>query len=334
MAVYSGLSSVRNPVFWQEVTHQERGMRHWRKRWRWIGYVLVGGLIGFVASTLQDPTYGTRETGMLAIWIVHTCAAIFSIVAGANVISREHASVTWDSLVLTGVSARKIMFGKWKAALRRAGGWMVLLGMIRLAMIPVFTFALLNRFAYFYGSGYYSSRSYYDETVIPTVEIVPWAVLAAVGFTVLLTALEILSCTALGMATSAVTRRGAWSIISAITIRFAPVIIFAGYTAHDLGGNSYRVWRWWRSTTFAIADGGTSPLYYLSMPSIVWTRNRQPEALPGLFLAMGSLLLILVISLIVAWWAIRRSGALPAGKASETITPVNGFHRVMGTAGD
>ena len=72
---------------------------------------------------------------------------------------------------------------------------------------------------------------------------VAWAVPLAVVMTVVLTVLEVLCCTALGLAASAVTRRGTTAAISAILIRFTPVILFAGMTRYEVGGFS---WRWWR----------------------------------------------------------------------------------------
>jgi hypothetical protein len=314
------LTQVNNPVLWQETTHQERGMQRWRKRWWWIGYVLVFLLIGFLASTLQDVRYGTRETALLVIWIIHACAAIFAIVAGANVISREHVGATWDALVLTGVSTRQILLGKYKAALRRSAGWLLLLGITKLAMIPIFVFAMLNRFAWFYtynSTG--ANNRFADVDYNIEIELLVWAVLLSVGATVFLTVLEILTCTALGMAASALTRRGGLALIFAITVRFIPVAVFAGFTFFEYRDTPYRGYRWWRYTPFSLADTGTSALYQLSLPVVNWTRGRHIEALPGLFLASGLLIILLAASLFVAWYCIRRSGALPEPKFTETL---------------
>lgn len=312
------ITQIGNPILWQESTHQDRGMKHWRKRWRWIGYVIVMLLIGLVASTLNDIQYGTRETATFVIWTIHICACLFSIVAGANVISREHVGATWDALVLTGVSARSILWGKWRAALRRAGGWLLLLGITRLAMLPIYSYALLNRFAYWTSYGTNSSR-FNDPDARFEIELIAWAALLSVVMTVVLTVLEVLACTALGMAASALTKRGAFAIVVASIIRFAPVAIFAGFTFYELRDAPYRAYRWWRFTPFALADGGTSPLYMLALPAVNWTRGRHMEALPGLLLASGMLTIILIVSLLVAWWCIRRSGALAEMKSKKVV---------------
>ncbi len=311
------LTQVNNPVLWQENTHQDRGMQRWRKRWWWVGYVIVMLLVGVVASSLQDVRYGTRETALLVIWVIHASAAIFAIVAGANVISREHVGATWDALVLTGVSARQILLGKYKAALRRAAGWLLILGITRLAMIPIFIHAMLNRFAWFYNYNYYNNSAYSDMDYSIEIDLLAWAVILSVVATVALCILEIMTCTAIGMAASALTRRGGLATVLAITVRFAPVAIFAGFTFYEYRDSPYRGWRWWRYTPFSLADTGTSALYQLSLPIVNWTRGRHVEALPGLALASGLLIVLLAASLIVAWYCIRRSGALPEPKLED-----------------
>jgi ABC-type transport system involved in multi-copper enzyme maturation permease subunit len=313
------LTQVNNPVLWQENTHQDRGMKRWRKRWWWIGYLIVIMLIGFVASSLQDLRYGTRETAMLVIWVIHATAAIFAIVAGANVISREHVGATWDALVLTGVSARQIMWGKYKAALRRAAGWLLLLGITRLAMIPIYIYALMNRFAWYFNYNSYGNSRYYDSDYQVEIELLAGAAILCVVGTVVLTVLEIMACAALGVAASALTKRGGLAIIMAITVRFIPVAVFAGFTFYEYRDSPYRGWRWWRYTPFSFADAGSSALYQLSLPVINWTRGRHAEALPGLFMASGMLVFLLAASLLVAWYCIRRSGALPASQLKKEL---------------
>jgi hypothetical protein len=277
-------------------------------------------LVAFVTSTLQDLRYNTRETAMFIVWVIHASAALFSINAGANVISREHVSVTWDALVLTGISARQILIGKWRAALRRAAPWVLILGITRLSMIPIFTIALLNRLALWYNFNLPNANSrYYDSNTVQfEIAILPWAIVLAVAMTVALTILEVVTCTALGMAASAVTRRGSLAVVLAGVLRFAPVAIFAGFTLYEFRDVPYRGYRWWRYTPFSLADGGSSALYQLSLPVITWTRGRQVEALPGLFLAGGLLILILVGSLTVTLYAVRRSGALSSANQPHT----------------
>jgi len=122
----------------------------------------------------------------------------------------------------------------------------------------------------------------------------------------------VLCCTALGLAASAVVRRGSLATAIAISIRFIPVILFAAFTRYDIGAApSYRLLRY---TPFALADGGTSPLYQLVLPLMPWTQGRHVEALPGLVYATALIVVLLVLALVVAFVAIRLTGALPHPK--------------------
>jgi hypothetical protein len=309
------LTRVRNPILWQEFTHQQRSGPRWMRWGSVLGILLVGSAIFYVTTTLSRLDAPTREFALIVIWIVHAATAVRAVVAGANTISREHVGQTWDALVLTGVSARRILFGKWRAALWRVRGWALVLGAVRLAMLPIFMLALINRFVYFNSYRYNAS---YSNGYLYEVEFtwVPTATLIAVVMTVVLTILDVLCCTALGMAASAVCRRGSLATAIAIMIRFTPVTLFAAFTRYEIGAvPSYRLLRF---TPFALADGGTSPLYQLVLPLMPWTQGRHFEALPGLFLAMALIAVLLVAALGVAFVAIRMTGALPHPKETHS----------------
>ncbi len=311
----TALSRKHNPVFWQEITHQRRSAPRSTRIGKVLApLVLLAILIG-VPLSLSDPQIAfrhSREFALVSIWVIHAIVAVRCIIAGANTVSREHVSQTWDSLVLTGMSARQILFGKWFAALRRAAPWIVALGAVRLAMLPVLMIAMLHRYAYFSYRRYNYSYAY-DEPVLPTVEWLPWATFAAVGLTVLITLVEAACCTLLGIFASTTFRRGAVAAATAIAVRFAPVAIFAAFTRYELGSASYR---WYRYSPFAFADGGTSPLYLLVLPLTNWTRGRHMDAL-GTY--SGVLLMLVAaagIAFFVTLWMMRTSGALSARQAA------------------
>ncbi len=308
------LDGTDNPVLWQEyVTQARRTSRHIAPL-RLLAPFVVVLMIAAVASTLDHPDFPTRELGIVAIWIVHTITAVYALNAGADAISREHMEHTWDSLVLTGLSARRILLGKWRAVLRRTGPWMVLLGFIRLAMIPIFLVALVNYYGWLvtqygpyigYSGGYGYSMDY------GAVEWVPWASILAVTMTVVLTILDILCCTAVGLAASALTRNGIIAKVIALAVRFSPVLLFAVFTRYELGAGSTDSYRVLRFAPFAIADGGTAPLSRLSVPRTPISTITHVDALGGLFLSTALIIGLLLIALGVAWVAIRLAGALP-----------------------
>ncbi len=291
----------RNPIIWQEVNYQQRSTPRLTPHWHLIGPLLLGVCIIVLLLTLTRIDYPTRDIGLCVIWIVHAATVVRAISVGGNTISREHVGMTWDALVLTGVSARQILLGKWSAALQRIGPWMLALGLLRLAMLPIFMLAMVNRLAWrniLYGS-------YYDWTIA----WIPAAAIFAVFATVVMTILEVLASTALGLASSAVTRRGGIALVTALTIRFLPVALFAALTRYELGPiPAYRAVRY---APFAIADSGTSPLSILALPRLPGNTTLGFDAVYGLFLAGVVLIILLFTSILIAWIAIRRSGALP-----------------------
>ena len=295
-----------NPIEWQE-TRQPSGQSARKRLGVWFGLGLLVVAVGAIVLTLDNFTTPTQQLAVYVIWIVHAVTASRAISAGANAVSREHVGKTWDSLVLTGISARQILLGKWLGVLNRTAGWMMIFGAVRLVMLPVFMLSLLYRFAWFTGG---VSSQYYSDG-LDAVGWVPWAALLAVVMSATQAVLEVMACTALGMAASAWTRRGWTAMIVAFCIRLLPVALFAGFTRYQMGGGPY--WRVLSFPALSLADAGTGPLWQLALPLTGWTQRAHINALPGLVMATALLLGFLAVSLAMIWWAIRRDGALAKG---------------------
>lgn len=294
-----------NPIEWQE-TRQQQGSSARMRLGMLLGLALLVVAVVSIVLTLDNFNTPTQQLAIYLIWIIHAVTASRAISAGANAISREHVGKTWDSLVLTGVSARQILIGKWLGVLNRASGWMLIFGVVRMVMVPVFMLSLLYRYAWFNGG--VSVSQYYGDRLVPSVDWVPWATILAVVMSAVLAVLEVAACTALGIAASAWTRRGWTAMISAFCIRLIPVALFAGFTRYQMGNGPY-----WRTLSFpalSLADAGAGPLWQLSLPLTGWTINEHVTALPGLLTATLMLLGFISVSLLVTWWAIRRDGAL------------------------
>lgn len=309
------LAETKNPVFWQEQTHQTRLLPRWMRRGQIIGLIAITLVVGLTLWQWNDTNgYPAMQTALFTVWMLQAITMVRAIIAGSNAISREYVGLTWDALVLTGVSIRQIFLGKWGAALHTMRWWILALGAMRLAMLPIFSLGIVKTFASYYQyQGSYSYQSYADFTAFKWV---PWAWFLAVIMSVALTFLDVLCCTALGLATSALTRRGITALVLAILIRFMPVMIFSAFVRYELGPTFF--WRWWGRTEFSLADAGTSAMMVLALPSMPWTRNEHAQALPGLFMATGMLAALLVVSVLATWIVIRRTGALPHHKSSPS----------------
>src|SRR5262245_27471716 len=121
------LSQFKNPLEWQETRYQQRHTPMFLHRWRWLGILSLALAVGVIALTLRDVSSPTRELAILMIWFFHAVTGARAIAAGATASSREHVSQTWIPLVLTGVGARRILWGKWKGVLHHVAPWMLVL---------------------------------------------------------------------------------------------------------------------------------------------------------------------------------------------------------------
>lgn len=113
----------RNPVFWQEITHQTRAAPRRTRIGQVAAYLALGAIIFGIPLLLLDPTLAwrsARDFAMVSVWVTHAIVAARCIIAGSNTLSREHVNQSWDSLILTGIPARLILLGKFYAGLRRA----------------------------------------------------------------------------------------------------------------------------------------------------------------------------------------------------------------------
>jgi hypothetical protein len=293
-------TAIHNPIAWEETRYQERHFPAFLRRYAWL--VLVFGIAG-IALTLRDVLGPTRDLALYFIWVVHVLTGLRAMAAGANTISREHVGNTWETLILTGIGTRRILLGKWLGVMRIVVPWMLMLGVVRLAMLPVFTLSFLNSYAWRFthnATGYYGITS--------ELAWVSWATIMAVVMAVVLTILEVMMCSALGLAASALTRRSWLALIVAIGIRFTPVVIFGTLTEAEVGLNS--PWRVLSFAPLALADGGTAPLHQLVMPLSSWTMTAHTDALSGIGLSVMLLLVLLAGALWFASVSLRWAGAL------------------------
>src|SRR5262249_13821914 len=99
-------------------------------------------------------------------------------------------------------------------------------------------------------------------------------------------------------------------MIAALIIPFTPVVLFGGVKPYEVAtGVWHRVLRFPR---LALADGGTAPLYLLTLPYSYRTQTVHMDALPSVLMAGVLLSGMLLVALLVTWWAIQRDGALQA----------------------
>lgn len=284
-------TATRNPITQAELAH----LKYHRPRWlRSERRIVVGILILIVLAVILSYEGRSSPTFPLELWIiwgVRALVALRATLAGVNVISREYTGQTWDSLVLTGLNARQILIGKWRAVVQRVLPWGILLVLVWYAM----TVALVVKFP----------QDFPGVSPPNSVPLwVPWLLIIAIVSVPLLAALEILSSTLIGIAASALTRRGIAASVLAVSIRLLPVIVLFFITVSRFEAEPD--WLNLLSTT----DGGIAVtiLYMLPVPDTQTVH--QAQYLVGLIGAALLLIVLLGAAWLIALKAMRHGGAL------------------------
>jgi hypothetical protein len=117
----------------------------------------------------------------------------------------------------------------------------------------------------------------------------------------MLTVLDLLCCTLLGLAASATIRHSGLAAVFAIVLRFSPLIVFLA-----VGFNDSNFWEWWASPPFALVDGGTAPAVQIIMPLLPKWAHFDPVL--GLLLIASALTILLTGLMRTTLVMLRRNG--------------------------
>lgn len=145
-----------NPIFTAELNHQWSVMEKSRSGGFWILLAVVllvpailTSLVIFVRSlsgypvpmlplTIGQP-FDAIAAGQVTLLIMNIALSLVVMLVSyglaVNSISREKRGKTWDNLILTNISARQLIYGKWLASLRALDGDHVLVVFLRLGLI-------------------------------------------------------------------------------------------------------------------------------------------------------------------------------------------------------
>jgi ABC-type transport system involved in multi-copper enzyme maturation permease subunit len=290
-----------NPIFRRERAYYAGALAG--MRWPTL-FLLPSLTLAVLAVNLfwYDSYYFSFPTELWFAWIFHAGVSIFAIIESANAVSREYTEQTWEALILTGISAQQILFGKFRAVFYRLKWWTLGLIVIRLEIMILLTLRIRG--------GY------------PTIFPGSWGlILIALIAMPLISLLEVACCAALSLAASALIRHRAGAMALALAIRFTPVILFgfAVVTNASANGNMLILY-----TQFGLADGATVPNILLMLGSKL-DPQLQLVALPALLLSAGFLVGILLVSLFSALNLLRQNGASgehPRFRSSERFSNV------------
>lgn len=272
-----------NPIQRRELIYQARTLPGWlRYEARYL--LLLGTVLFLLGWAAPRDLY--IPLPIWIAWMVHALVVLRGLLMGASLISREHESQTWEALILTGVSARQVFFGKLGAAMYRARWWMIWLGAVWFGM---------------------AITAHFENTISSTGTFhAEWIALDPLMLFILCP-LELFCSTALGIAASAITRRRTSAIVLAAVIRFAPVFFFS-ITAFTINSETLYFFN-----DLSLADGGTLALLGL-MTRI--DSEIYPHVLIGLLLSILLLSFLLTGAVLTGLFALRRSGASTEARES------------------
>lgn len=335
------LRSVRphNPVLERELSHQRRTTALWVQRLDVSGVVIAAMVIAIVMTVYclnidfyYDGFYffGDLETLRLVqvvAGVVYLLVMMRGLLAGIGVMNTQKiGSMDWDLLMLAGMSTQQILIGKWWAALHRIRGWMVALGIIRFALIA----SLAGQHIFYFYFHEYHQLTYHIQycdvsyNTIPDLKAdclatnilegeITWAVEIPIltGMAVVLSLLEGIACTGIGIAAALVFRFNGIAILASVLFRGLPIFILS-LTPPEIPIYVDALYnlaaQWYSFTWFAIADGGVTAL--IRGASMNSARN-NPQAIYGAF---GVAVLYLGAHIGLAWVVgsigLRRRGAV------------------------
>lgn len=147
---------LNNPILKAELHHQRYVMEKSRTGRMWILLAVIlllpAGLTSvvlFIRGLLGQPIPGLPlvigqpfdliAAGQVILLVMNIALTVVvmlvSYALATNSITREKRNRTWDSLILTNVSARSLVLGKWIASLKALDGDHIMIGMLRLGMV-------------------------------------------------------------------------------------------------------------------------------------------------------------------------------------------------------
>ncbi len=296
----------QNPLAVRELYRQQRTTSFGRGFLESTGIVAVA--LCFSVAMLLCAVYGSTLGGRLGLvdfedpieflaWTFHAITLLRLLAAGVFSASSITSSSGSDELMVTPLSNWQLLGGQWWAALHRIRGWMLALGIVQIGVVASIAFGLLISVSWS------SSNS---VITIHGLEKPEWLtatrLLFIIGSAIGITVLETLCCTALGMV-AAIVVCSRFSLLCAVSLRFAPVLIFAYFPKIPLRipfGRS-RLYTW-----FSFADAGTGALIQMTHPINIYASSFDRGIL-GLCAVAIMLTLYLSLSLTVALAVMRRS---------------------------
>ena len=147
--------TLNNPVMKAELRHQRRVITTSRSGWFWIvlamlmlAPALLAAIVMIAAALLgvdpqpifaPQPLATIGEISVVSLLVMnlalYVVVTLVTLALAASSVSREQQAHTWDHLLLTNMTARQIVQGKWWATLRALWGDHLMVLILRLGAV-------------------------------------------------------------------------------------------------------------------------------------------------------------------------------------------------------
>lgn len=297
-----------NPLVIRDLNYQQRTTSRLSKFIDSIGVVAVaiGFAVGmfFCLAYYLNPRKNSAYLDGIQIlaWLFHAAVVLRMLTAGALSSTWGRSVLNAHELKLIPLTNRQMLVGRWWAVMHRVRGWMLALGILQAGI--VFS-AALGTMMYFSWSASCGPPCVYTIGELVQSDLAsPVRLLPIAGSIIVIPILEMLSCTALGVA-CAVVFGNRFGLIAALALRFAPVLIFSFFPDYPWAW-SYLMARFEQYNWFTFADGGTSAALQLAR-SISEQHSKFPRGKVALYAVSAMFLIYIIGSLGAAWALLRRS---------------------------
>ena len=332
-----------NPILRAEIAYQRRTIPRWLQWFDRFGVVVVAlgvGVFVLYFPIINDlygknwsPSVDTLPVLLAVSWITQMVVILRCLFAGFNSMRHHYGQQGWDMLVLTGMSIRQLLAGKWWAALYQLRGWLLALGIIKLA---VFAHSIIQLIMYCYRSPldmairsipFYGGNTPLYETAlmqIPSNLIMSPSVnrLVITGvFIVVISLLEVIASSSVGMVGGLVPEK-VIGLIATLMLRLAFVVGFTLFPDYAYAGGNL-LWRWYEYTWFSFADGGSTAILRSGLAFHGYAENAGNTTgnisgviwavLIAFYAAIGMYLVYLLFAIGGSHILLRRRGLLPVG---------------------
>lgn len=117
---------------------QHEGDR-WTRGWlEWLGKILFifasGAAVLPLFVYMTEDRFGILLILIAVIYFFHLCVSVRTLLLASNAIGREKQFENWESLVLTGIDARRLILGKWWAVVKYVWKTHALSALLRLGL--------------------------------------------------------------------------------------------------------------------------------------------------------------------------------------------------------